>query len=173
MEENIRELEKIAFERGLAEDRSALARKPISKSSIGDDVKYQNDCAPDGLARTPRILIIDDDTDFRGMLRQLLQKGGYEVIEAADGNEGLQRQFNSPCDLIISDVIMPEKEGIDTVMEIRKKFPEAKIIMISGGGWYGTDIDFDMARKLGAVTLKKPFTIEKITAVIQELLNSD
>jgi DNA-binding NtrC family response regulator len=64
-----------------------------------------------------------------------------------------------------------EKEGIETVMEIKRQFPNAKVIVVSGGGWYGTDLDFDMAEKLGALTLKKPFELQELSAAIQKLLN--
>ena len=66
---------------------------------------------------------------------------------------------------------MPEKEGIETIIELKKVYPEIKLIVMSGGGWYGTDIDFDMAKKLGARTLDKPFALQELLDAVAELLN--
>jgi YesN/AraC family two-component response regulator len=118
-----------------------------------------------------RVLIIDDEAQFRKMLRQFLESSGYEVVEAANGDEGVKLFFEKPADMVISDIIMPEKEGIETVMEIKRQFPDAKVIVVSGGGWYGTDLDFDMAEKLGALTLKKPFELHELSDAIQKLMN--
>ena len=65
-----------------------------------------------------RILIIDDDTQLRQMLRQLLERQGYEVADAPDGREAMKLYRRSPADLIITDIIMPEKEGIETIIEL-------------------------------------------------------
>jgi CheY-like chemotaxis protein len=75
------------------------------------------------------ILIIDDDNQFRAMLREMLERTGYEFLEASDGKEGLKLYRENPTDLI-----MPEKEGIETIIELRRDFPDVKIIAISGGG---------------------------------------
>ena len=171
LEEKIQKLEKDAMERGLVEN---------SRQSSGDDHPGPQAAQTTGktgilgkLRRktvSRRILLIDDDEQFRTMVCQYLQRCGYEVIEAHDGEEGVRMFFENPVDLVISDVIMPEKEGIDTVMEIKRQYPKTRIIVVSGGGWYGTDIDFDMAKKLGAVTLKKPFELPELSAAIEKLL---
>lgn len=70
----------------------------------------------------------------------------------------------------ITDIIMPEKEGIETMIELKKAFPSVKLIAMSGGGWYRTDIDFDMAKKLGAKTLDKPFALQDLLDVVHELM---
>jgi len=93
------------------------------------------------------------------------------VVEAANGAEGIQRFNEKPADMIITDIIMPEKEGIETIIELKKAHPDVKFIAMSGGGWYGTDIDFDMAKKLGARTLDKPFALQELLATVAELLN--
>lgn len=121
-----------------------------------------------------RILVIDDDTLMRSLLKTVLSGAGYEVLEAADGNEGLKSYRNSPTDLVITDLIMPEKEGIDTIMELRREFSTVKIIAISGGYQYGQNNNLSMAGKLGAMrTLAKPFNIVDLLAVVREVLKSD
>jgi len=116
-----------------------------------------------------RILIIDDDDQFRRVLRKILEEEGFEVLEAADGKEGTKCQSDHPADLIISDVIMPKKNGLDTILDIKKTHSKAKFIIVSGGGWYGTEVDFDIAHILGAITLEKPFGREKILNAIEKV----
>ena len=172
-DESIQVLERLAFQRGLAEDHNVGDPAPTFAGSSKSEPAA---CSP-GVTRngteSARILVIDDDAVFREMLVQMLRQEGYEVSEAADGSEGLRLQFENPFDLIISDIIMPEKEGIEMIIEIRKKFTDARFIVVSGGGWYGTEIDFDMARKLGAATLEKPFSRDDITTVIRDVFNSN
>ena len=117
------------------------------------------------------ILVIEDEKPFRALVAQVLSKAGYEVVEAANGVEGINRFNEKPADMIITDIIMPEKEGIETMIELKKAHPRLKLIAMSGGGWYGTDIDFDMAMKLGARTLDKPFALQQLLDLIDELLN--
>jgi CheY-like chemotaxis protein len=171
LEDRIKKFEKETFERGLVEHLSPTGEtaRPAAASTASDmltifkRVRRNNDA--------PRVLVIDDEVQFRMMLRQFLENSGFEVVEAANGYEGVKLFFEEPTDLVISDIIMPEKEGIETVMEIRRRFPNAKVIVVSGGGWYGTDLDFDMAEKLGAITLKKPFELSELSAAIKTLLN--
>ena len=85
-----------------------------------------------------RILIVDDETDLRGMFKMLFESNGYEVIEASNGNEAIELYRSSPVDLIIMDVFMPEKEGIETILELTSEFPDVNVIAISGGGKVGT-----------------------------------
>jgi len=118
-----------------------------------------------------RILIIDDEEQMRGMLRQMLERAGYEVIDAADGKEGMKLFRREPADLIITDLLMPEKEGLETIMELRREFPGTKIIAISGGGREGI-LDFlPAARKLGAcATLAKPFERQEMLDAVAKAL---
>jgi DNA-binding response OmpR family regulator len=81
-----------------------------------------------------RILVIDDDEQIRGMLRQVLGCEGYEVVEASNGKDGMALFRAAPADLVISDILMPEQEGLQTIRELRREFPTVKIITISGGG---------------------------------------
>lgn len=118
-----------------------------------------------------RILIIDDEDQFRSMLRQVLERASYEVVEAQDGNEGIQRCREAPMDLIITDILMPGKEGLETIMDLRREFPQVKIIAISGGGRTG-DLNFlELAKRLGAQgTLQKPCGQEELLDAVQEIL---
>ena len=118
-----------------------------------------------------KILIIDDEEQVRLYLRSILEPEGYEVVEAPDGKVGLQLYREEPVDLIITDVFMPEKEGLETIRELRSEYPEVKIIAISGGG---RDIDLDflpLAKQLGALrTLKKPFDRQEMLDAVKEVL---
>ena len=114
-----------------------------------------------------RILIIDDDIQILKMLRKMLEHEGYEVVDAADGNKGLKLYQEDPTELIIIDLIMPEKEGIETIIDLRREFPEVKIIAMSGGGHGEPDSYLHMAKGLGAQrTLTKPFGKEELLEAI-------
>jgi DNA-binding response OmpR family regulator len=114
-----------------------------------------------------RILVIDDDECFRKMLCHMLESQGYEVMEACDGEDGISRQFECPADLIITDLVMPKKEGIETALTIKEKYPDVKVIVASGFGWYGYEAEMDMARVMGAAVLGKPFNQKELLAAIE------
>ncbi len=119
-----------------------------------------------------RILVIDDDVQVRQMLKQMLQRAGYEVVDAADGAEGIKLYRDEPTDLVITDIIMPEKEGIETIMELNRDFPDVKIIAISGGGRIDSRDYLEMARKWGTDrTFSKPFDRAQLLEAIQQLLD--
>jgi len=119
------------------------------------------------------ILIIDDEDQFRKMLRQMLERAGYEVREAADGEKGLQLFRQQPADLVITDIFMPEKEGIETIFELRRDFPDVKIIAISGGGRIGGLQSLKHAEGAGAErTLIKPFERRELLQAIQNVLGA-
>jgi CheY-like chemotaxis protein len=119
----------------------------------------------------PKILIIDDEEQIRLAFKEMLGRFGYEVLEAANGEEGLALQREKTADLVITDIIMPDKEGLETIRELRQEFPEVKIIAISGGGQIGSDQYLDVARKLGAAcTLKKPVGLEQLRQEVHRLL---
>jgi DNA-binding response OmpR family regulator len=120
-----------------------------------------------------RILIIDDEDQPRRMLQQVLIRAGYEVVEARDGNQGLQLFRVSQTDLIITDILMPEKEGLETIIDLRREFPAVKIIAISGGGRTGHLNFLEVAKRLGAQrTLQKPFELQEMLAAVRELLQA-
>jgi len=118
-----------------------------------------------------RILIIDDDDDVRTMLSLTLTQFGHSVIEARDGKEGLQRFAETNPDLVITDIVMPEKEGLEVLMELRKKQPAPKVIAISGGGRQSTSDYLRAAKYMGASrVLEKPFSQEALFEAINDLL---
>ena len=80
------------------------------------------------------ILIIDDEEDIRDALQMVLESAGHDVKVASNGNDAVEFQREDPADLIITDIIMPGKDGVDTIKEIRQAFPGIRIIAISGGG---------------------------------------
>ena len=118
-----------------------------------------------------RILIIDDEDQSRDMLSQVLSRAGYDVSTACDGNEGIELFRAVVADLIITDILMPGKEGLETIMELRRDFPEVKIVAMSGGGRTGNLNFLDIAERLGAQrTLQKPFHLQEVLQVVQEVL---
>jgi CheY-like chemotaxis protein len=119
----------------------------------------------------PKILIIDDEEQIRLVFKEMLGRFGYEVLEATNGEDGLALQREKIADLIITDIIMPVKEGLETIRELRREFPEVKIIAISGGGQIGSDQYLDVARKLGAAcTLQKPVGLDQLRQEVHRLL---
>jgi len=120
-----------------------------------------------------RILIVDDEEVIRNLLRHVLEREGYEVIEAGNGKIALQVFRQQPADLIITDIVMPEKEGLETITELRKTYPDVKIIGMSGGGRIDSKDYLMIAQRLGANrTLAKPFEWNDMLSAIKELLNS-
>jgi len=120
-----------------------------------------------------KILIIDDESHILLMLKKMLGRAGYEIELAGNGKEGLDIFKRSQPDLVITDIIMPEKEGLETIREMRKTKKDLKIIAMSGGGKVSADSYLDIARIFGAnKIIAKPFTkVEMVSAVI-ELLGS-
>jgi DNA-binding response OmpR family regulator len=117
-----------------------------------------------------KILVIDDDDQVRRMAMKVLSADGHEVIAAADGLQGMARcRANSPA-LVITDIIMPEQEGIETILAIRREWPAIKIIAISGGGTLGETEVLRMARILGADdVLPKPFRAQELRRRVSAL----
>ncbi|MGD9949810.1 MAG: response regulator [Desulfobulbus sp.] len=118
-----------------------------------------------------RILVIDDDDQMRVLLRQVMEWAGYEVMEAEDGREGMQKQRQQPANLVITDLIMPEQEGLETIGLLRKEFPQTRIIAISGGGRIGPEAYLPAAQELGADRVfSKPFDVRELAGAVKELL---
>jgi len=121
-----------------------------------------------------KILLVDDDDSFRKMLRLTLVKIGYHVVEARDGNEALKLHRDVSPDVVLSDLIMPEKEGLETIRELRRLHPEAKIVAMSGGGRVTATDYLRIAKAMGADrTLAKPFSTDELTITLDSLLNKD
>jgi CheY-like chemotaxis protein len=118
-----------------------------------------------------RILIIDDEDELRSMLRQMLEQAGHEVTEAVNGAEGIQIYERDAPDLIITDIIMPEKEGVETIIALRRANPDLPIVAISGGGRLEATDFLSMAKKLGARhTLAKPFRRDQLLDAVRQCL---
>ncbi len=117
----------------------------------------------------PRVLVIDDDADTRALLEQMLTNAGYEVVLAADGREGVALNRANPADLVITDLYMPTQEGLETITQLRKHFPDVKIIAMSGKTAGATMLP--VAKRLGAVAvLNKPFLANELLAAVQRAL---
>jgi DNA-binding NtrC family response regulator len=118
-----------------------------------------------------KILVIDDDTIVRMTIVQILEDDGYEVSSAEDGVRGMALFLSERPDLVVTDIIMPEQEGIETITEMRKARPDAKIIAMTGGGRIG-NIDFlKIAIALGAMNaVPKPFDPDELLMVVKACL---
>jgi len=118
-----------------------------------------------------KILVIDDDPMVRQTIFKILRRGGHEVVMAEDGLRGMAAFRKERPDVVITDIIMPEQEGIQTIKQIRLEMRDAKIIAISGGGRVGNADFLSMAQKLGAnEILAKPFLPEELMGRVQNCL---
>ena len=116
----------------------------------------------------PKVLVVDDEAPIRRLIRRTLERDGYEVEEAEDGAVALRRYRAAPADLVILDIFMPEKEGLETLRELG---PEAKVIAISGGGRAGNLLPLRSAQTFGALrTLTKPFEPSALLASVSDVL---
>lgn len=116
------------------------------------------------------ILLIDDDEQLRKMVEAMLTAAGHVVTTAGDGEEGVQRFRAKPADLVITDLVMPNEEGSETIRKLRSDHPDLGTIVMSGGASF-SGIWLAMAAKLGATrTLPKPFTIPQLTETVAAVL---
>ena len=119
------------------------------------------------------ILLVEDDEQLRSMLRIVLDRAGHEVQEAGNGKEALEIYNRRPTDLIVTDIVMPDKEGLETILEFRRIYPDVKIIAMSGGGRTGAHNYLQLAKKLGAdYILTKPFSNQEILDGIHTVVPS-
>ena len=118
-----------------------------------------------------KVLIIDDDHDFRRMLCSKLKKSGYEVEEAEDGVKGINKFIETPVNLVVTDIIMPEKEGMETILELKKIDPSVKIIVVSGGGRSVPQDYLNIAEYFGAIkSFRKPFNLNEFVNTVDNLI---
>jgi DNA-binding NtrC family response regulator len=118
-----------------------------------------------------RILVVDDDEQIRIMLEIALSRDSHEVVTAENGAVASMRQSERPADVVIMDIIMPEKEGFETIIEFRREYPETKIIAISGGGRLGPDHYLKLAKTMGAdFIFEKPLQILQLREAIHSLV---
>ena len=120
----------------------------------------------------PRILVIDDEQYILLMLKKMLERAGFDVDIAINGEEGLRYYHKYPADLIITDIVMPEKEGLETIRELKSHNPDIKIIAISGGGRVDSKEYLESARLFGAKQVfSKPFKQAELLKAVQEMLS--
>uniref|UniRef100_A0A540VDE6 Response regulator n=1 Tax=Litorilinea aerophila TaxID=1204385 RepID=A0A540VDE6_9CHLR len=118
-----------------------------------------------------RILVIDDESEVRAVVQELLESVGYEVEGAPNGKVGLQLFRKKPADLIIADILMPEQDGLETILTLLRERPDTKIVAMSGGGRYGLMDYLEIARRFGVRhTIRKPFTLEELVETVQAAL---
>lgn len=120
-----------------------------------------------------RILVIEDNDSFREILKEMLEQRNHQVLTAADGDKGITALRENPVDLVITDILMPVKDGVTTIQDIQKDFPAVKIIAISGGGSINRGEGYLEAIKfITHIThvLSKPFSAEQLFKAIGELL---
>jgi len=117
------------------------------------------------------VLVIEDDRNLRTILREILVEAGHTVIEAGDGSEAMDILPAVAADLVITDILMPEKEGIETIVGLRRCRPGIKIIAMSGGGCVGVSHCLEMAREFGAdSSIRKPFNRKEILKAVEDLI---
>lgn len=123
---------------------------------------------------TPAILVIDDDETLALAVKLMLEAEGYSVTLADDGDMGLRALDQQPFDLVITDIIMPEREGLETILTIGKRYPGLPVIAISGGGRNSAmkSSYLYMAQKMGAAsTLQKPFSRGELIDAVKQYLS--
>ncbi|MGE0733225.1 MAG: response regulator [Alphaproteobacteria bacterium] len=119
-----------------------------------------------------RVLLIDDETLVLATLSAALRDAGHEVVEARDGRRGLAALAEQPVDLVVTDILMPERDGIEVILEIRMRWPRLKIIAISGGDPNDGYDYLPISKRLGADrTMTKPFLPAELVAAVDELLS--
>ncbi len=124
-----------------------------------------------------RILVIDDEAAIRGLLRDMLESEGHLVVEASDGAVAMKQWREpqaQPFDLVITDILMPEKDGLEVIREIRRLSPKTKVIAISGGSPQVHVRFLDIANHLGAYrTIEKPFSLHDLLDAVNGALGAD
>ncbi len=118
-----------------------------------------------------RILVVEDDEQVRTMLCMTLRQAGYETLEADSGRSAREVQARQPADLVVTDIIMPEEDGLETIMHFRKNYPRTRLIAISGGGRVDARDFLKDAQLLGAaVTFQKPVDRRQLLGAVRDLL---
>ena len=132
-------------------------------------MKLNDNSSPLGSAKpgSCKILVVDDNQDFRDSLHHILWQSGHEVFDASDGREALDLLGKTRVDVVATDILMPNLDGLQTIAEIRTRWPKVKVIAFSGGGYCEAGMYTDLSLKLGAsCALEKPFTVHQILQAI-------
>ncbi|HZZ19422.1 MAG TPA: response regulator [Opitutaceae bacterium] len=117
------------------------------------------------------ILVVDDEPGIRELLTLMLEAAGHSVITAEDGMQAPKVLANQSVDIVITDLLMPERDGLEFITEVRRKFPKVKIIAMSGGGHIARDSYLRIAKNFGAhVLLEKPFSQSGVLGAIDAVL---
>jgi CheY-like chemotaxis protein len=147
-------------------------QKPFTRAALGAKIHQILDALPAGASggmngRPRSVLVIDDELPVRDLIGSILESLGFEVFVAASGQEARHRIKTHPIDVVITDLVMPEEEGIEIIRGLRKSHPALKIVAMSGA--FGSEV-LHAASRLGAhATLSKPLTIEKVRRCIETL----
>lgn len=120
------------------------------------------------------LLVVDDDDQVRRLVREMLVHAGHVVAEARDGEDALSQCQDESFDLVIMDIFMPKKEGLEAIKQLRQEFPAIKVLAMSGGvAKFQVDV-LGMAKKFGAhQTITKPFDIDTFLKTVHEVLGAD
>jgi len=119
-----------------------------------------------------RILVIEDDTQLRELLCLFLRREGMDAVGADSGRTGLASFRREGADLVVTDIVMPDVEGIETIREIRRIDPSVPVIACSGGGRIGPESYLDLALRMGASRIfEKPLQLSGLLAAVRELLD--
>ena len=120
-----------------------------------------------------KILIIEDEPIVRTVLKSMLDEAGYEVKEASNGDEGIHLFYTFSPQLIITDIVMPVKDGIEVIMEIRETDTTVKFIAISGGGYVASDKYLTLAKALDvSICMQKPLDLHELIAAVKKLIGT-
>jgi DNA-binding response OmpR family regulator len=126
------------------------------------------------MKNSSRILIVDDDYDMRQTIKAILEEDNYDLAEAEDGNAAIRYIKNNPVDMIIVDIIMPDKDGIEVITETSVSHPHVKILSLSGGGLIDASAHLHTASQLGADdTLVKPFKNKELIEKVRNLIKKE
>ena len=117
-----------------------------------------------------RIMVVEDEDNVRTMFRLMLERAGYEVEEASDGEIALEHFHRDPFDLVVTDLVMPNKGGLDTIQELKEGYPDAKIIAITGWGLHLLPIAYDNG---AARIFEKPVGQRELLGAVRELLGEE
>ncbi len=119
-----------------------------------------------------KIMVVDDDDSILRLISEIMRKEGYDVLQAVDGEEAFALFQQQPCDLVITDLLMPNKEGLELIQELRGIKPSLKIIAYSGGGQLEPDDYLDFAKGIGADRVfSKPISIIELKQAVSQLLS--
>ena len=113
------------------------------------------------------VLVVDDNDAIRGVVRRQLERAGCRVTDASDGDVALRCQRSDPADVLLTDMVMPGKEGVETIREFRRLYPAMRLVAMSGGGIGDASTYLEVARAFGAAALlKKPFSNEELLRAV-------